>query len=111
MNKREFGKQGENLAADYLQQCGFRILFRNYWCRRGEIDLIAQRDDCVHFVEVKTRTGEYYGRPSESITNQKLSRMRSAAESYMKAFSGMPGLGKKMQFDVIEVNIKHIENI
>ena len=111
MNKREFGKSGENLAEAYLKQSGYMILFRNYWCRIGEIDLIAQKDDCVHFVEVKTRSGDFYGRPSESVTLRKLHKMRLAAEHYMKAAAGMPGLGRKMQFDVIEIELRHTENI
>ena len=111
MNKREFGKAGESLAAKYLEQSGYRILFRNYWCRMGEIDIVAQKGNYVHFVEVKTRTGDFYGKPSESVTWQKIDRMRLAAECYMKAFEGMPGLGKKMQFDLIEVELRHTENI
>ncbi len=111
MNKREFGKSGEKLAADFLEQSGYKIMFRNYWCRVGEIDLIAQKNDCVHFVEVKTRTGDIYGRPSESVTWRKIDKMRLAAESYMKAVAGMPGLGKKMQFDLIEIELKYVENI
>ena len=111
MNKREFGKKGEQLAADYLEEMGYRILFRNYWCSKGEIDIIAQKDNRVHFVEVKTRTGNYYGNPSESVTWQKIERMRKAAESYMKAVEGMPGLGKYMQFDLIEIELHHLKNI
>ena len=111
MNRREFGKSGENLAADYLEQSGYRILFRNYWCKMGEIDIIAQRNDCVHFVEVKTRTAGFYGRPSESVTRYKEHKMRLAAESYLKAVAGMPGLGRKMQFDIIEIELNHLENI
>ena len=111
MNKRGFGNAGESLAVNYLEQSGYRFLFRNYWCRIGEIDIVAQKGGCVHFVEVKTRTGAFYGTPSESVTNHKLSRMRTAAESYMKAFAGMPGLGKNMQFDLIEIELRHTENI
>lgn len=111
MNKRELGKAGESLAAEYLQQKGYRILCRNYWCKVGEIDVIAQKDDCVHFVEVKTRSSEYYGRPAESITQNKMRRMRAAASAYMKSAVGMPGLGRRMQIDVIEVQIAHTENV
>ena len=111
MNKREFGKSGETLAVDFLEQKGYKILFRNYWCSRGEIDIIAQKDGCVHFVEVKTRTGDYYGRPSENVTWHKIERMRTAAESYMKAVAGMPGLGKLMQFDLVEIELRYLENI
>lgn len=111
MNKREFGKSGENLAADYLEQSGYRILHRNYWCRIGEVDIIAQKGNCVHFVEVKTRTGSFYGTPSESVTGNKVNRMKLAAEHYMKFAAGMPGLGRDMQFDLVEIQIRHTENI
>lgn len=111
LNKRSFGKSGERLAEEYLSQTGYRILCRNYWCRMGEIDIVAQKDGVVHFVEVKTRSSGEYGRPSESVTRRKTDRMRQVAESYMKAMAGMPGLGKKMQFDVIEIEVRQIENI
>lgn len=111
MNKRELGKAGETLAAEYMQQNGYRILCRNYWCKTGEIDLIAQKNDCVHFIEVKTRSNEYYGRPAESLTWRKMERMKAAAVSYMKSATGMPGLGRQMQFDVVEVQIRHMENV
>jgi len=111
MNRRELGKAGETLAAEYLQQNGYRILCRNYWCKAGEIDLIAQKNDCVHFVEVKTRSSGYYGIPAESITWRKKERMRAAAASYMKSAAGMPGLGRQMQIDVVEVQIRYTENV
>lgn len=111
MNKRALGKAGEELAAAFLEQKGYRILRRNYWCRVGEIDLIAQKNDCVHFVEVKTRSSGYYGSPAESITQNKIGRMKAAAASYMKSVAGMPGLGRDIQFDVIEIQINHLENI
>jgi putative endonuclease len=111
MNKREFGKAGEALAVNYLEQSGYRILHRNYWCRMGEVDIVAQKDDCVHFVEVKTRTGDFYGIPSESVTKHKVDKIRLAAECYMKSVAGMPGLGKSMQMDLIEVQLKYTENI
>jgi len=111
MNKREFGEFGEKLAANYLEQSGYRILCRNYWCKMGEIDIVAQKNNCVHFVEVKTRTGGFYGSPSESVTWHKIDKMRLAAESYLKAVSGMPGLGRRFQFDLIEIELKHTENI
>ena len=111
MNNRIFGKAGETLAAEYLEQSGYRILARNYWCRMGEIDIVAQKGNCVHFVEVKTRTGSFYGNPSESVTRHKTERMRLAAESYLKAFAGLPGLGRKAQFDLIEIELRHTENI
>lgn len=111
MNKRKFGKAGENLAVDYLEQSGHKILFRNYWCKMGEVDIVAQKDNCVHFVEVKTRTGDYYGKPSESVTANKINRLRLAAECYMRTYAGMPGLGKKMQCDLIEIELRYTENI
>lgn len=111
MNKREFGKVGETLAAEYLLQQGFVILMRNYWCSAGEIDIVAQKGDFVHFVEVKTRGNEVYGSPSESITRRKIVRMRRTAETYMKNFRGMPGLAKNIQLDLIEISIRHLEDI
>jgi putative endonuclease len=73
------GRQGEQLAAEYLEQAGFRILDRNYRCASGEIDIVAA--DCRELVacEVKTRSGVRYGTPAEAVTGEKLRRLRRLA--------------------------------
>lgn len=70
------GIYGERLAADYLISIGYEILERNWRCGIGEIDLIARDKDRWVFVEVKTRNAAGFGEPFESITEEKLSRLR-----------------------------------
>ena len=56
LNKRELGKLGENLAVEYLQREGLKVIVRNYRCPKGEMDIIAWDGDCLVFVEVRSRT-------------------------------------------------------
>ena len=111
MTNQQLGKLGEDMAADYLQQKGYFILRRNFRTRSGEIDIIAADGSHLHFVEVKTRHGDRYGRPAESVDNRKMHRMRLAAAEFLKRIKGMPGSGRIPQFDVIEIQIDHIENV
>lgn len=80
--KDELGRQGEQVAAEYLEQAGFRILDRNYRCADGELDIVAaDRRDLVA-CEVKTRSGVGYGTPVEAVTRVKLRRLRRLAVSW-----------------------------
>jgi putative endonuclease len=77
--KDALGRQGEQLAAEYLKKAGFRILDRNYRCADGEIDIVAaDRRDLVA-CEVKTRSGVRFGTPVEAVTSRKLRRLRRLA--------------------------------
>lgn len=111
MTNQQLGKLGEDMAAEYLEQNGFLILKRNFRARGGEIDIIAAEGNRMRFVEVKTRRGNEYGRPAESVDNRKLHRMRAAAAEFLQQIRGMPGSERVPQFDVIEIQIDHIENI
>lgn len=111
MTNQQLGKLGEDMAVKYLEQKGFFILKRNFRTRRGEIDIVAVNGSRMHFVEVKTRQGDAFGRPAESVGAGKLQRMRKAAAEFLQNIKGMPGSGRMPQFDVIEIQIDHIENI
>jgi putative endonuclease len=77
--KDALGRQGEQLAAEYLLRAGFRILERNFRCADGEIDIVAaDRRDLVA-CEVKTRSDVRFGTPAEAVTRQKLRRLRRLA--------------------------------
>ena len=78
----EVGRAGERAAAFYLMAKGYRIVERNYRNRRAEIDLIARRGGTLVFVEVRTRCGESLGRPEETLTAEKLRRLRRNAQAY-----------------------------
>ena len=78
------GNYGEELACQYLQKKGFRILERNYRIRGGETDIIAQDKDYLVFVEVKTRYTHDFGLPIESITPWKIKALLKSALFYIQ---------------------------
>ena len=113
--KQLLGKSGEEIAAEYLENKGYNIIDRNFRCVLGEIDLIVKRKGILTFVEVKTRTNEKYGKPSEAVNNIKKNHMKRSAAIFLKEnnFSGFT-----IRFDVIEVymingkcKINHIKQI
>ena len=85
--KRGLGNRGEELAARMLVGKGYRVVTRNWRCRVGELDLVAQDGDCLVLVEVRTRRGEMLGSPEESITRAKQARLVALAESYVQESS------------------------
>lgn len=80
----QVGRQGEELAADFLQGHGCTIVLRNWRCRFGEIDLIVEREGMIHFVEVKTRRGSTFGYPEESVSRAKRQRWFRAIEYWLQ---------------------------
>lgn len=79
----EIGRRGEEAAVEYLREHGFLILERNWRNGRYEIDIIAQRWDEIHFVEVKSRKAEGWTTPEEAITPQKFRSLKRAAAYYL----------------------------
>ncbi len=77
--KDALGRRGEQLAAEYLEDAGFRILDRNYRCADGEIDIVAVDRRMLVACEVKTRSGVQFGTPVEAVTRKKLRRLRRLA--------------------------------
>lgn len=77
------GKIGEEMAAKYLIEKGFQMIEANYSTKFGEIDLIAVKNDILHFVEVKLKTGDLFGTPEEMIGLNKIGRVRRMAEFYL----------------------------
>ncbi|MDD3022388.1 MAG: YraN family protein [Syntrophomonadaceae bacterium] len=98
--KKELGKWGEESAAKYLMQQGYKILGRNYYTRYGELDIICEKDRNLVFVEVKTRRSSKYGYPEEAITNRKKEHIRKAALLYMDAAKRSY---REISFDVISI--------
>ena len=80
--KDELGRRGEDLAAHFLEDAGYRLIERNWRCRQGEIDIVAERGDTIVFVEVKTRSSLAFGHPFEAITASKLARLRGLAGAW-----------------------------
>ena len=107
--KRRLGFFGEGRAVKFLKRNGYKILKRNYKCPFGEIDVIAQKDDVVCFVEVKTRSSDYFGAPNEAVNATRKSRYKNSARFYFND----TGVDFVVRFDIIEVTregINHIEN-
>jgi putative endonuclease len=102
--KAALGKLGENAAAEELLRRGYRLRTRNYHCRGGEADLVAEDGEVLVFVEVKTRSTLRYGLPQEAVTPVKRRRLVLAAEAYLHAHAEEPGLeDRPVRFDVVEV--------
>lgn len=99
MSTKQDGDWGEALAAEYLEARGCRIVEKEWRCRFGEIDLIAEKDGMLIFVEVKLRTNLQYGMPREYVTAKKQEKLRAAALLYLS----MHGLDVPTRFDVAEV--------
>ena len=82
-HRQKLGRWGEQQAAQYLESHGYKVLDRNWRCRRGEIDLVAKEGDVLVFVEVKTRRGRDYGTPEEALTRHKVKRLLELGQRYM----------------------------
>jgi putative endonuclease len=79
------GAAYEAQAAAFLEAAGFRILDRNWACPMGELDLVAEKNGLVAFVEVRARSNSAYGSPAESVTRSKQLKIIKAAQAYLKA--------------------------
>ena len=109
MNKRAIGTKYEQKAADYLVKNGYNIVERNFRCRMGEIDLIAQDGDYLCFIEVKYRSTSHSGFPGEAINPGKVRRIVRTAQYYM-LLRGIKE-SKPCRFDVVFILDNDIELI
>jgi putative endonuclease len=97
------GARGENLACRFLKKNGYKILSRNFKGRTGgEIDVVCRHGDTLVFVEVKTRTREDFGRPSEAVDRDKQKRISRGGLAWLRLL-GDPDI--LFRFDVVEVII------
>lgn len=103
---KEIGNLGENIATNYLKQKGYVILDRNFESRQGEIDIIALDKKEIVFIEVKTRTSNKFGAPSEAVNKVKQKHMLQTIKYYLY----IRNLSDEfIRIDVIEVYIKDNE--
>ena len=84
MQRKELGKLGEELALQFLKKNGYRIVMRNYVCKLGEMDIIAQEKDTLAFIEVKTRTSTTFGPPQLAVNPAKQMQLSKVALSFLK---------------------------
>lgn len=97
----ETGKQGEELAAEWLLAQGFELLHRNWKYSYFELDIIATKEHVLHFIEVKTRTTDTYGYPEEGVTAKKLERLMNAGEEFLHQYPGW----KRIQYDILSIRL------
>ena len=101
----ELGVKGEIIACEYLQHKGFTILEINWRFAHAEIDIIAKQNQTIVFVEVKTRSSEYFGFPETAVDAAKQKNMAMAAEEYLEQQS----IETDVRFDVISIVMKNNE--
>ncbi len=108
--KKFLGRAGEVKATQYLKSKGYALLDRNYKTHIGEIDIIVQKGEEIIFVEVKTRSSDSYGAPSEAVNDRKREKYFRVATEYLVKHKLTDN---PCRFDVIEIEngeINHIEN-
>lgn len=110
-----FGKTGEQIAKNHLEKNGYEILEENWRTGRAEIDLIAYKNKTIIFIEVKTRSGTFFGHPEDFVNNKKQKLFTDAAEEYLYQTQHKG----EIRFDIISIildkdattpNLKHIED-
>ena len=113
--KKDFGNTGENLATEYLEKQGYTILERNFYCKQGEIDIIAKDKNEIVFIEVKSSSNKLFGIPSEAVTKQKIKHLFRTARYFLYKNKM---INEYIRFDVVEIliksgkfNINHIKQI
>lgn len=102
-DRKKIGKQGEDWAAAYLLEQDYQIIERNWRCRTGEIDIVAEKANKLIFVEVRTRraTGRF-GTAKESVDYRKQLKVKETAQFYMHRYQKYD---QSIQFDVIAVEL------
>lgn len=98
------GKLGERAARKHLRRAGLKFLAANFCSPRGEIDLVFRDDDCLVFVEVKTRSSESWTRPAAAVNSQKRRLLSQTALDYLKLLKQPP---VKIRFDIVEVLLRN----
>lgn len=110
------GKEGEEMAENYLRKQGYRIIEMNHQTKFGEIDLIVSKNDVLIFVEVKFKQTEDFGTPEEMIGQNKLMQVKRTAELYLLTNPDIEKQFQKYQIDAICIvgetgRITHHENL
>jgi putative endonuclease len=109
------GELGERAAKKHLKQLGLKYLTANFRSDRGEIDLVFRDEDCLVFVEVKTRSSEDWVRPAAAVDKRKRRLLCQTALDYLRLLKNPP---VKIRFDIVEVllqesslrEVRHLPN-
>jgi putative endonuclease len=95
------GSFGEGLALEYIAQNGFTLLHKNWRHSHWEVDIIASKEQVLHFIEVKTRRTKKFGHPEEAVSKKKIQYLINASEEYLFQFPEW----KRIQFDILSITI------
>ena len=106
MERCDIGSSGERIAGEYLKLSGYRILETNYRSGHLEIDLIAEGNACLVFIEVKARRNDSFGSALESISKSKLRNIRMAARMYLSSAPRRIGY-LEYRFDLVAIDLDH----
>jgi putative endonuclease len=110
-----YGTLGERAAKKQLQRQGLKFLTANFRSPRGEVDLVFRDDDCLVFIEVKTRSSEAWTRPAAAVNKERRRRLTRTALDYLRLLKNPP---VKLRFDIVEVllhdgvvrEVRHLPN-
>ena len=93
------GAKGEAVAQNYLLQNGFIIRHANWRFGKKELDIVATKNSCLHIVEVKTRTSQYWEEPKDAVVRRKQKNIIAAADAYIARYN----IETRTQFDIISI--------
>ncbi len=112
-NHNDLGKKGEDMAVDFLLKNGYDIIARNYTYQKAEVDIIAQKEDILAVVEVKTRTSADFGDPQQFLKPKQMQRIIKAVDEFVNVNE----MDVEVRFDIIaivlnkkETTLEHLEN-
>lgn len=94
------GKQGEVLALEFLRKHDFVILACNWRYKHYETDIIAAKDEVIHFIEVKTRHSMDFGYPEQSVSRKKFASMKQGAACFMRRYP----IAQRLRFDILAIS-------
>lgn len=83
--RKRLGDEGEKAAFEYIEKNGLEVIEKNYRCRFGEVDIIAKDGEYIAFIEVKTRTTDFFGMPCEAVNIKKQRSIIKSGLAYMRA--------------------------
>ncbi len=109
----DFGKNGEELAVEFLIKNGYNIVERNWRYQKAEVDIIAQKKDVLAIIEVKTRSSSAYGNPQDFVKPKKIKLLVNAINEYVVS----KNIDVQVRFDIIaiinqnnHIEIEHLED-
>lgn len=95
------GQKGEEIAASYFKEKGYEIVCRNWRYKHWEVDLIAFKDDILHFMEVKCRSSKKFGFPEQSVSKKKIQNLMNASVEFVFQHPQY----KRVQFNILSINL------